>query len=43
MFAKFEDGHVYYQDEFGRTEQPRDFLKDDPASANVTSCYLMLL
>ena len=31
MFAKFEDGHVYYQDEFGRTEQPRDFLKDDPS------------
>ena len=31
MFAKFKDGHVYYQDEFGRTEQPRDFLKDDPS------------
>ena len=31
MFAKFEDGHVYYQDEFGRTEQPRDFLKDNPS------------
>ena len=31
MFAKFNDGHVYYQDEFGRTEQPRDFLKDDPS------------
>jgi hypothetical protein len=44
MFAKFKDGHVYYQDEFGRTEQARDFLKDDPStSANVTSCYLMLL
>jgi hypothetical protein len=31
MFAKFNDGHVYYQDEFGRTEPPRDFLKDDPS------------
>jgi Protein of unknown function (DUF4238) len=31
MFAKFNDGHVHYQDEFGRTEQPRDFLKDDPS------------
>jgi hypothetical protein len=31
MFAKFNDGHVYYQDEFGRTDQPRDFLKDDPS------------
>src|SRR5665811_1074811 len=30
MFAKFEDGHVYYQDEFGRTEQQRDFLKKEP-------------
>jgi hypothetical protein len=27
MFAKFEDGHVHYQDEFGRTEKERDFLK----------------
>lgn len=26
MFAKFESGHVHYQDEFGRTEKPRDFL-----------------
>ncbi len=33
MFAKFEDGHVHYQDEFGRTEKERDFLKKDlPAS-----------
>lgn len=30
LFAKFEDGHVHYQDEFGRTEQQRDFLKKDP-------------
>lgn len=30
MFAKFESGHVHYQDEFGRTEKQRDFLKKDP-------------
>jgi hypothetical protein len=30
MFAKFEDGRVHYQDEFGRTEKQRDFLKKDP-------------
>lgn len=30
MFAQFKDGHVYYQDEFGRTEKQRDFLKKDP-------------
>jgi Protein of unknown function (DUF4238) len=30
MFAKFKDGHVHYQDEFGRTEKARDFLKKDP-------------
>jgi hypothetical protein len=30
IFAKFKDGHVYYQDEFGRTEKQRDFLKKDP-------------
>jgi hypothetical protein len=29
MFAKFESGHVHYQDEFGRTEKQRDFLKKD--------------
>jgi hypothetical protein len=29
MLAKFEDGRVYYQDEFGRTEKERDFLKKD--------------
>jgi hypothetical protein len=27
MFAKFEDGRVYYQDAFGRTEKERDWLK----------------
>lgn len=31
MFAKFEDGHVHYQDEFGRTEKQHDFLRK-PAS-----------
>lgn len=27
MYARFEDGRVYYQDEFGRTEKQSDFLK----------------
>ncbi len=26
MFASFEDGHIHYQDEFGRTEKPREWL-----------------
>jgi hypothetical protein len=26
LFAKFDDGHVHYQDEFGRTEKEREFL-----------------
>lgn len=26
MFVKYESGHVHYQDEFGRTERPREFL-----------------
>jgi len=30
LFAKFEDGRVHYQDEFGRTEQQPDYLKKDP-------------
>lgn len=35
MFAKFSDGRVYYQDQFGRTEKPRDFLfKDSSAPAS---------
>lgn len=29
MFAGFEDGRVHYQDEFGRTEKQREFLKKD--------------
>lgn len=27
MYASFESGEVYYQDAFGRTEKPRDFLQ----------------
>ena len=30
MYARFESGHVHYQDEFGRTEKQRDFLKKNP-------------
>jgi hypothetical protein len=30
MFVKYEDGHVHYQDEFGRTEKQREFLRKDP-------------
>lgn len=30
IFAKFDSGHVHYQDEFGRTERQRDFLKKGP-------------
>ncbi|SNT26160.1 DUF4238 domain-containing protein [Sphingopyxis indica] len=26
IYAKFEDGHVHFQDAFGRTEKPREFL-----------------
>lgn len=29
IFAKFEDGRVHYQDEFGRTEKEREFLKKE--------------
>jgi len=27
MYARFESGHVHYQDEFGRSEKPREFLQ----------------
>lgn len=27
MYARMESGEVYYQDQYGRTEKPRDFLK----------------
>jgi hypothetical protein len=34
MYVKYSSGHVHYQDEFGRTEKPREFLeKDLPASS----------
>jgi hypothetical protein len=33
MFVKFEDGHVHYQDEFGRTEKQRDFLNKEPPTS----------
>jgi len=26
LYAQFDDGHVHYQDAFGRTEKPREFL-----------------
>ena len=29
MFAQFDSGHVHYQDEFGRTEKQRSFLKKE--------------
>jgi hypothetical protein len=30
IFAKYESGDVHYQDEFGRTEKPREFLIKKP-------------
>jgi len=30
LYAGFENGRVYYQDAFGRTEKPRDFLLKSP-------------
>jgi len=30
LFVRYEDGHVHYQDAFGRTEKPRDELKKVP-------------
>jgi len=30
MYAKFDSGHVHYQDEFGRTEHKRPFLVKKP-------------
>ncbi|WP_394688074.1 DUF4238 domain-containing protein [Hoeflea sp.] len=29
LFAKFDNGHVHYQDAFGRTEKPRVFLQKE--------------
>ena len=30
MYARFESGHVHFQDEFGRAEKPREFLQKIP-------------
>jgi hypothetical protein len=30
IFVKYENGDVHYQDEFGRTEKPREFLIKNP-------------
>lgn len=32
IFAKYDDGRVHYQNEFGRSEKQRDFLIKDPPS-----------
>lgn len=32
LYAKYDSGHVHYQDEFGRTEKPREFLIKAPAA-----------
>lgn len=37
MFAKFESGHVHYQDEFGRTEKEWEFLKKKLPAAPLRS------
>jgi len=34
MYAKFDDGHVHYQDAFGRTEKPREVLLKPPREAD---------
>ncbi|TBN11381.1 DUF4238 domain-containing protein [Agrobacterium cavarae] len=43
MFAKFDNGDVHYQDEFGRTEEPRKWLmkaepKDQPKPRDYCPC-----
>lgn len=35
MFAKFEDGSVHYQDQFGRTEKSSDFLTKEVAQRGL--------
>ncbi|NVJ18995.1 DUF4238 domain-containing protein [Myxococcus sp. AM010] len=37
LFAGFEDGRVYYQDAFGRTEKESDFLKKPPPKVALTA------
>ena len=40
MFVKYESGDVHYQDEFGRTEKPREFLiKESPEKPLRPSDY----
>lgn len=36
-FVGYEDGRVYYQDAFGRTEKPRSFLQKEVASKRLKS------
>ncbi|MFS8147639.1 DUF4238 domain-containing protein [Rhizobium sp. BR 249] len=35
MYAKMETGEVYYQDQFGRTEKPRDYLQKNVDEAKL--------
>lgn len=35
MYAKFEDGSVHYQDQFGRTEKQNDYLKKELQEADL--------
>ena len=37
IFARYDDGHVYYQDQFGRTEKPREFLIKKPPDRPLRS------
>lgn len=37
ILARYEDGHVYYQDQFGRTEKPREFLIKKPPGRPLRS------
>lgn len=34
-YVKYEDGHVHYQDAFGRVEKTHDFLLKDPPSQSL--------
>lgn len=37
IFIRYESGHVRYQDEFGRTEKPRNFLIKRPPAKPIRS------
>jgi len=40
MYARFENGDVHYQDEFGRTEKPREWLlKEEPKTLPLPRDY----